>query len=726
MKKIVFAVVVLGTLAGLAQTPKEIALENRAFVEKYGKSVATVRYFVKKNAEGVEPSFEIPYKCPNCNNTHWRSSGVSSEDGIPAEFAGYVIAPDEVILQDVLIAPEFIDRIEVACADETVAATEFEACPGEGAIVLKTAKPMASAVPLAFTGGGEPEDPRYFYLVQEKGDKVAALSRSNITKFSHHVAVGKDVYEGKPNTLVLDKDGNPVTVSYQLMVYLGEENFTPPTSWRREPATARFERKRAFEERLKKSVLPAFVQLEAPSKEDGPTRRFRFSDDDAGGNDIDTCVILVEDAAFIPVKLGPKETARLVKMEATLPDGRKAGLEFVGSHADVGAIAVRFKDGTPAGMEPLKLDRRPAPAHFGETLRVASVINKGGTLDVKGGELPIWGFARGRGNATLVDIDGKVLGAALSEKEAQLVREDGLAISSEGLVALQCKNRKDTRRELTEQGLQGAELLAFVSNPSFDAENVPRSAEDRKRTPWLGVEVQTAGPDILREKKATTFFRSYEQDGAALVTAVADGSPAAKLGIKAGDVLISARYPGAREETLSIEREMFSGLDWNEIFSDPRFIEMGGAAELTPWPNAEGGVNAVLAEKFSVGAEVIVAWVSDGKRREGSCTLALAPVHYANAPRSRNRELGLTVCDMTHEVRKYFKFDDQAPGVVVAKVKGGGTAAVAGIRPLELILEVNGEGIASAKDFAEKTKGKKDLTFTVRRLTTTRMVPIKL
>ena len=61
-----------------------------------------------------------------------------------------------------------------------------------------------------------------------------------------------------------------------------------------------------------------------------------------------------------------------------------------------------------------------------------------------------------------------------------------------------------------------------------------------------------------------------------------------------------------------------------------------------------------------------------------------------------------------------------------AILKGGGTAAVAGIRPLELILEVNGENVVSAKDFVEKTKGKKDLTFTVRRLTATRMVPIKL
>ena len=65
-------------------------------------------------------------------------------------------------------------------------------------------------------------------------------------------------------------------------------------------------------------------------------------------------------------------------------------------------------------------------------------------------------------------------------------------------------------------------------------------------------------------------------------------------------------------------------------------------------------------------------------------------------------------------------------GVAVAKVKSGGVAAVSGIRPLELIIDVNGEGVKSAKDFLEKTKGKKELNFTVRRLTNTRVVPIKM
>ena len=95
-----------------------------------------------------------------------------------------------------------------------------------------------------------------------------------------------------------------------------------------------------------------------------------------------------------------------------------------------------------------------------------------------------------------------------------------------------------------------------------------------------------------------------------------------------------------------------------------------------------------------------------------------------NAPKARNRALGLSVRDMTFEVRRFFKFDEKAPGVVIAKVKPGSPAAVAGLKPFELVTEVNGERVSDAKDFASKIKGRQDLVFAVRRLAQTRMVKI--
>ena len=200
---------------------------------------------------------------------------------------------------------------------------------------------------------------------------------------------------------------------------------------------------------------------------------------------------------------------------------------------------------------------------------------------------------------------------------------------------------------------------------------------------------------------------------------------AEKLGIKPGDILLDVKMEGSAERVkLGVEGDVLSGLNWTEVFDSERFIEFGNIGEVTPWPNAEGGINEKLA-RFGVGTKVSVSWVSDGRRREGLAELSLQPVHYRNAPRSRSKELGITVADMTYEVRKFHRFGEKDPGVVISKIKSGGTAAVAGLRPYEIILQVNGEDVRTAKEFVKKAKDAKELNLKVQRLTATRMVPIK-
>ena len=143
----------------------------------------------------------------------------------------------------------------------------------------------------------------------------------------------------------------------------------------------------------------------------------------------------------------------------------------------------------------------------------------------------------------------------------------------------------------------------------------------------------------------------------------------------------------------------------------------------TPWPDVENSLNTLMSS-FGAGARVTVVYARDGVRREAPVVLEAAPVHYKNAGKARNRALGLSVRDMTFEVRRYFKFDDRAPGIVIARVKPGSPAAVAGLKPYELVTSVNGESVSGAKDFAEKVKGRKDLVFSVRRLAQTRMVKL--
>jgi len=732
MKKPAFAIA-LSALASLtfaaepetapSSTPAEQAARNRGLYEKYKDSVVVVRYYLKKNAKGEDPDLSVPYKCPNCGGTHFHDSGASADKGIPAEFSGFVLSPDRVLMKDVMLAPEFVDRIEVECAGETVPASEFEAAPDREALILRTEKPLSAAKPIAFENGRTPANPTYFFIVREDGETVAGFAASDIANFKHYVERGRDIYNGNPSTLVLDDDGAAVTVALKDTLEIGEETFTPPQAWKTEPAADRFGRLAAAEARVCRAVLPVYLQFEAKGKESGGRFTIRWSSsDDEVKNDVDAVGLVVEGGkVLVPVKLAAADTARLVKIEATLPDGTKVPLEFSGSYVDEGGFEARFKDGVPAGLEPFVFDRRDAVRLLGEKCTGIAVANRGGKVETRSGVCEAKGMKRDAGNVSRAKFE-RMSGLRVAGSD------DGwrsLVLSAGGeLVEMEFAKRHDGR--WSDDGeMQGRALVALAESPKFDPENVPRKAEDRKRTPWLGVEVQAAGADIVREKKATAYLKRYV-DRAPLVTEVAPGSPAEKLGIKVGDILVSAKYPGSsREETLSCDRDSYSEINWEEAFVDDRFIEFGSMGDITPWPDAEGGVNGTLAQ-FGVGTEVVVAWVSDGVRKEGKVALALAPVHFRNAPRSRHKDLGMTVCDMTYEVRKYFKFDDAAPGVVVAKVKSGGVAAVSGIRPLELIIDVNGEGVKSAKDFVEKTKGKKDLSFTVRRLTNTRIVPIKM
>jgi S1-C subfamily serine protease len=710
-----------------AVTPYEIAAKNRKLVGKYSDSIAVVRYYVKKNDKGVEPSFRIPYKCPNCDNIHFRDGLVSAVKKIPAEFAGFLISDDRVLMTDIMLPPEFIDRIEVECAGEVVAAEEYESSRERKALYLKLARPFSRAKPIRFVDDKNPENPSYFFMVREEGMTVAGVSESKISQFKHFVELDKDVYEDNPNTLVVNKALEPVTVALEDKIELGKEVFSSPLNWPREPADKRFERIRSLETKLIKSIIPINIQLEAKAKES--KSRFSISwnnDNDLNNkNDIDCPGIVIDGGKVIVLAaLQPQATARLVNMNTVTSDGKKIPLQFLGSYQDEGAFLASVPTENIADFEPLKLEGRKAIELWQDEFYQVYFLNVGGRIEFNTGLSKVYGFRRIEGNVSVAEFE-KVSGAEARFSSSREYKNYCIFALDGSLVAVNLKSRHSERWSSDGLDILGEKLANMIASPKFDSENIPRKFSDRKRVAYFGVEVQSAGLEMAREKKAVGYLKT-SPESAPLVTEVYPNSPADKLGVKAGDILVSIKHVSAsRKEDFSVGRDYMSEINWGEAFEYNRFAEYASMGQLAPWSSIESGIKSVVS-KFNVGAKVSVSWVSNGELKEGETTLALAPVQFTTAVRVRNKELSIAVCDMTQEVRKYFKFDDKAPGVVIAKIKSGGVGAVAGLKPLELIVEVNGEGVVSAKDFQEKTKGKKELNFTVRRLSNTRVVPIKL
>jgi len=64
-----------------------------------------------------------------------------------------------------------------------------------------------------------------------------------------------------------------------------------------------------------------------------------------------------------------------------------------------------------------------------------------------------------------------------------------------------------------------------------------------------------------------------------------------------------------------------------------------------------------------------------------------------------NVDLGVVVTDLTSDIKKQLKIDDDIDGVIVKSITRNGTAALAGLLPKDIITKVNGKEIKTINDY---------------------------
>jgi len=117
------------------------------------------------------------------------------------------------------------------------------------------------------------------------------------------------------------------------------------------------------------------------------------------------------------------------------------------------------------------------------------------------------------------------------------------------------------------------------------------------------------------------------------------------------------------------------------------------------WPARKNTLTQLL-EVIGVGKTVELTYLdSTHTELTRDFTVAEAPPDFAGAKKYKDPASGLTVKDITYEVRYALNLADDFRGVIVAAIEDGSPVAVARITPYELIVRIDDEDIVGVDQF---------------------------
>lgn len=101
-----------------------------------------------------------------------------------------------------------------------------------------------------------------------------------------------------------------------------------------------------------------------------------------------------------------------------------------------------------------------------------------------------------------------------------------------------------------------------------------------------------------------------------------------------------------------------------------------------------------------VGSKLTLAFVRDGKPGKAQITLAELPSnpYAANEPQLKKERIGMALQTLTPDMANAFGLGPDTKGAVVTDVEQGSIAAKAGLRPEDLIVEVDRKAVAGADE----------------------------
>ncbi len=441
---------------------------------------------------------------------------------------------------------------------------------------------------------------------------------------------------------------------------------------------------------------------------------------------------------LVPMHMDSKQAAKVDKFFVKFSPRDRRPADWVGAYKDVGAFVIKLSKGKLpahlqlAGKDLLRMRpfwvARPRK-RYGKTYVDVTINRLYGKARGYAGEHHWYPLRRIEGGAMLVDFTGRLAGMYLRQKteheeERRLERTRSYYGGPSG--------DEDARVFLV------SEIRDELTKPTahLDAKIKVKTRTESKRRNWFGVEFVPMSSDLAEQFKVEKPTR----DGRVgfLINAVYPSSPAAKIGLKAGDILLKIQAPGMPypielASQLAGDRMGGYGRRWYPGMGDDGEFGSPGAT----WKNRLNFLTRAM-DAIGTGKSVRIIYYRRGEGKEvpGKAVtvdykIELAPPDFESAPKWKNRKIGITAKDLTYEVRLALNLKSDAPGVVVARIEPGSPAMIGRIFPNELITTADDKPITSARQLrdciaAAKKAGKDKVRLTILRLGNTRFADLTI
>jgi len=356
------------------------------------------------------------------------------------------------------------------------------------------------------------------------------------------------------------------------------------------------------------------------------------------------------------------------EIKVTLSDKREFDAEVVGTDPKSDVALIRLK-GAPNDLRPIAIDDSSKLRLGDVVLAIGNPFGVGQTVTM--GIVS----AKGRADVGIVDYEDFIQtdaainpgnsGGALVDMEGKLVGINTAILSRSG-------------------GYQGIGFAIPTNMAMPILESLKKYGKVTRG--WLGVSIQDVDQELSQTLKLPTAR-------GVLIADVMANSPASKAGLQRGDV---------------VEK-----IEGREVSTSGEFR------------------NAIAAA--GAGRKVDLELYRDGKLKTIPASLSEATGTKegpAASPSGKPAERGLdgiTLNDLSPEARRAFRINDPAiRGVVITELDPGSPAARAGLRPGDVLLEVNRKPVANVRDFQDAYgKARGNVLLLVHRRGNTQFVVVK-